>query len=189
MEAILTMLSEVGKETTDLILPLVGRFLSNYQNSYKAARLRISGDTYHLEKIARYKMQIAEQQYFQTSLQYLKRKGFVIGKRQGRSSFWSLTEKGYTHLEEIRMRHIPYDKEITDKIFILSYDIPETNRRDRGWIRGVLGFLDFSMVHKSVWIGKHKIPEGFLLDLKRRGVFKYVHIFEVGQRGTLAKLQ
>ncbi len=188
-QAILEGLLEIGQETTDLIMPLVAKFLSNYQNSYRAARQRITGDTYHLEKKSREARQKSEIQYFHTSLQYLKREGFVTNEREGKSSFWILTSEGEAHLNKLKTKHEPYKKEKTATTFVVSYDIPESSRRHRNWIRGVLHFLDFSMIHKSVWIGNSKIPENFLHDLKKKGIFRYVHIFGLGKRGTLAKLQ
>ncbi len=189
LETILDSLVGLGLETADLLLPLVGKFLSIRNNSYKKVRARISGDTYYLEKRARIEQQRAEQQRLQSSLQYLKQQGFVTREGRRHSFFWSLTEKGRSHLESLKIRRMRYKKEKTDKTIIVSYDIPENNRNNRDWVREVLRILDFSMVHKSVWIGNHKIPGDFLQDLKRKEIFAYVHIFEVGERGTLLKLQ
>ena len=112
-----------------------------------------------------------------------------MGKLKGQSFFWNLTDIGRSHLKKIRSRRVPYNKEQTGTVFIISYDIPESDRRSRGWIRGILKFLEYNMVHQSVWMGNHKIPEDFLYDLKSRNIFSYVHIFEVGEKGTLSKIK
>jgi len=189
VEEILANLVDAGKETAELLFPLVAKFISSYQTSYKNARARITGDTYYLEKKAREKRQEAEHQRFRSSLQYLKQCGFVKGERKGRSVFWSLTEKGRSHYDAIRTRRMRYEKERSDKTLIVSYDIPEYVRGKRDWAREVLKFLDFFMVHKSVWVGNNKIPEDFLHDLKRKEIFVHFHIFEVGKMGTLLKLE
>ena len=189
LKVILAKLLDTGYETTDLLLPLVAQFFSIYHNSYKNARRRITGDTYHLEINRRKEWEKDEYQRFKNSLQYLKREGFVTGRPNGNSFLWNLTGSGRSHLNEIKSRRAPYPKERADAVFIVSYDIPESCRRNRRWIREVLRFLNFSMVHRSVWVGSHKVPEDFLYDLKKRGIFSCVQIFEVGKRGTLSKIQ
>ena len=59
---------------------------------------------------------------------------------------------------------------------------------ERAWVRDVLRFLDFSMLHRSVWIGRCKMPEAFLEDLRLKNLHTCFQIFEIGKRGTLDQL-
>lgn len=74
------------------------------------------------------------------------------------------------------------------KLKIFAYDIPEREKQKRAWLREVLRLLGFRMLQKSLWIGKSKIPEGFLQDLRKKEIMDHVHIFEISKTGTLKEL-
>ncbi len=186
LELILGSLVDSSLRTVDILMPLVRRYIIE-QMSFRNIRARIGGDTYYLEKRARDDKERLEYRHFYDSLRYLKREGFVAEDHRSGLLFWRLTKSGHLHLKLLKTRHMRYSKEKTDKVFIVSYDIPEHSKKHRDWVRGVLKLLDFSMVHKSVWIGSSKIPEDFLRDLKTRSIFSYIQIFEVGKKGTLVK--
>ena len=57
--------------------------------------------------------------------------------------------------------------------------------RERNILRDILRMLGFNLIHKSVWIGKVKLPERFIADLQRLGILEYVEILEVTKSGTL----
>ena len=85
-------------------------------------------------------------------------------------------------------KKIDYDSLKDDKIKIITFDIPERERWKRAWLREALATLEFAMLHQSVWIGKNKIPEQFLEDLRDMNLLKYVHILEVSASGTLKEI-
>ena len=68
---------------------------------------------------------------------------------------------------------------------IFAFDVPEKEKRKRGWLRTVLRRLDFTMIQKSVWVGKSKIPQEFLEDIYRFKMVDFVEIFEVSKTGSL----
>ena len=68
---------------------------------------------------------------------------------------------------------------------IVSYDIPVLFNRERDGLRNVLKVLGFKMVHKSVWVGKVKLPEQFISMLEKCGILEYVEILKVTKRGSL----
>ncbi|OGI66267.1 hypothetical protein A3A95_01970 [Candidatus Nomurabacteria bacterium RIFCSPLOWO2_01_FULL_39_18] len=82
-----------------------------------------------------------------------------------------------------------YQTENQRGLVIISFDIPEKLRRKRNWLREVVKNLQFGMVHKSVWIGKVKIPHEFILDLELLKIIEFVEIFEIGKTGTLKKME
>ena len=55
--------------------------------------------------------------------------------------------------------------------------------------RSALTYLEFKMIQRSVWIGKSKIPDQFLKDLRAVGLIETVEIFEVGKSGSLRYLK
>ena len=137
-----------------------------------------------------------EKQKFYNLLNYLKIRGIVKNKKRGKESVWSITDTGLEKLDLLKERNLysresaQYKKGREDSNFkIIVYDIPvsEGNKK-RNWLRAVLKNLGFTMLQKSVWLGKRKIPEELLNDLHRRKMLKYVQIFEVAREGTLREL-
>ncbi len=109
----------------------------------------------------------------------LKNDGLIRGAKKGQLN---LTKKGRETLENFQES---YEKIASERLVIVSFDIPESLRRGRGILREKLKLLGFQMVHQSTWFGKSKVPPEFLSELERIGVLKYVKIFEVTKGGTL----
>ena len=74
---------------------------------------------------------------------------------------------------------------MSDEVIIVSFDVPERRRHWRDWLRFQLASLGLQKLQLSVWIGKVKLPEEFLEDLKKFQLLTYVHILSVGKKGTL----
>ena len=129
---------------------------------------------------------------FQKLLSKLKKEGFVDNIKNKGTSSLVITEKGKERLKKIKSKinNLPWvrEKRKSKNPVIISYDIPEDLRRHRFWLREVLKFLDYLMVHKSVWVGNTILPKEFMKELRDREVLDYVHIFEVTQQGTLDKV-
>ncbi len=66
----------------------------------------------------------------------------------------------------------------TEKVLI-SFDIPETKKKTRDWLRNQIRYWDFKMIHKSLWLGHGPLPEEFKNRLKHLGVDKKVRIFRI----------
>ncbi|MBI3458993.1 hypothetical protein HY061_01895 [Candidatus Azambacteria bacterium] len=101
-----------------------------------------------------------------------------------------LTSKGLEKLQRIKFRPCNQEFEIekSSRIIIFSFDIPEKYRKQRNWLREVLKFLNFELVHQSTWVGKIRIPEELLEKLEEMRILKYIKIFEVTKIGTLKEL-
>jgi len=102
-----------------------------------------------------------------------------------------ISSKGMDKLGKLR-NNLParyYKKETGQgNHIIISFDIPERLRRKRDWLREVVRNLGFRMIHKSVWLGKGKIPELFLVDLESIKILEFVEIFEISKSGSLKKI-
>ena len=96
-----------------------------------------------------------------------------------------MTKKGLLKLQKLQER----DKQISafknytmlpsGTSVVISFDIPEKERRKRDWLRFALKQLNFHMIQKSVWWGKTKIPKEFIDCLKELKIIDYVEIFRV----------
>lgn len=131
---------------------------------------------------------------YQKLVHKLKKEGFLIEKKEKNRNILRVTQGGAKKLFNLihrRKSHytVPraekYSSMRSENICIVTFDIPESERRKRDWLRGVLKFLGFSMVQKSVWVGKIKIPGDLLSDLSLLKMMDFIQIFEVGKTGTL----
>lgn len=107
---------------------------------------------------------------------------------------FEITSKGRKKLDKFKeqiLKNLPsrdYPKEKTSQLVLVSFDVPEKERRKRAWLRDVLKYLDFKMVHKSVWVGKFKVPKEFIDDLKKINLIDFVEILSIDRKGTLEKI-
>ena len=131
---------------------------------------------------------LCERKDFSTFVSKLKKDG-LIKKEKG---IISLTQKGKKKLISLkffrrRMEIVEKSKKELpmNKYILVIFDIPELYKNKRQWIRSVLTDLNYKMVQKSVWMGKNKIPEEFLVSLKELNIIDYVEIFEVSRLGSL----
>jgi CRISPR/Cas system-associated endoribonuclease Cas2 len=78
-----------------------------------------------------------------------------------------------------------YSAQASNRFIIVAFDIPETERKKRDWLREVLKTLNLTMVQKSLWIGKMKLPQNLIDDLHRVRLMDCVEIFEITKSGSL----
>ena len=112
------------------------------------------------------------------------KKLFILTEK-GKKKLFSLKEKGKKKLPDISYYQF---KEDSNKFVIVIFDIPELERKKRGWVRLALNNLGLKMIQKSVWIGKVKIPKEFLDDLFKLRLIDYIEIFEISKAGSLKNL-
>mgnify|MGYP001593289630 CR=1 FL=1 len=120
----------------------------------------------------------------------LKKDGLVKeGTGRGEKTL-SITRGGKLKLNDLRAkaeRTLPtnYKKEPGSALVIFAFDVPEKEKRKREWLRAVLRGLGFTMIQKSVWVGRKKIPREFLEDINKFKMVDFVEIFEVSKTGSL----
>jgi hypothetical protein len=129
-----------------------------------------------------------EKQKLWSTLNRLKRDGLI----EKNKDLWKITKNGLMKLEKIEpneiKRNILEKSKPSNNLIIISYDIPERYKKERWWVIEILKILDFKMIHYSFWVGKIKVPQEFLEELKIRGILDCFHIFEVNKTGTLKTL-
>lgn len=87
--------------------------------------------------------------------------GYVTVQRKSHHPLLVLTRKGLmrTLLEKSKIiSEKPWDK----KWRIIIFDVPESRRGKRDFLRRQLGLLGFQKLHKSVWVSPHPIPKEFV---------------------------
>ena len=124
-------------------------------------------------------------------LAWLKRDGLAEERQTGGRKIFVLTAKGFKKMLILRKRHknaLPektYETNTASNPTIIVFDVPEKERRKRDWLRVVLGSMGFTMLQKSVWVGKVKVPKGFIDDLLELHLTDFVEIFEITKAGSL----
>ncbi|MES2023662.1 MAG: hypothetical protein V4439_03180 [Patescibacteria group bacterium] len=115
----------------------------------------------------------------------LKKDGLIDEKDSGKLL---VTQKGNKKLSALKKSFLMdknYEKEKSDKVIIISYDIPVAFNKERNILRDILRMLGFEIVHKSVWVGKVKLPKRFITDVEELGILDYIEILEVTKSGSL----
>lgn len=168
---------------------LLDHFFSAYNRSYKAAHRSLYGGYDYNKNETKFSYEDPELQKFFSVLNRLKRQGFIKKKELKQGSLWNITKRGLEKLGFYkRKKETKYDAIKDTKIKIIVFDIPEHERWKRAWLREALTALEFSMLQKSVWIGKNKIPEQFLEDLRDMRLLHHIHILEVSASGTVKEI-
>lgn len=119
-------------------------------------------------------------------LSKLEKDGLIIKNSLGKID---LTYKGKSKLNVFKKSFLlnknKYKKEKSNNVIVISYDIPIAFNKERNILRDMLRYLDFNLIHKSVWVGKTKLPKEFIIDLEKLGILDYLEILEVTKNGSL----
>lgn len=98
---------------------------------------------------------------------------------------WKITKFGLAKLQRLirqtsdRLPANNYEGNKSRTVTIVTFDIPEKKRRLRDWLRSALSNLGFTMMHRSVWVGKIELPKIFIEDIKDLGIEHYIHILSL----------
>lgn len=181
---ILEFLEEAATTAVDLGFALAGGgSITQVQREFGRRHFRRGSKVEELEKSAR------KRNNFCKLLYKLKKEGLIAENKN--SHFLSVTAKGRKSIDLLKMRasqKLPpniYEKENDNKFRVIIFDIPESQRRKRNWLRSVLVSLDFTMLQKSVWAGKNKIPKDLLENLEELEISPFVEIFEISKAGSI----
>ena len=114
-------------------------------------------------------------------------KNGLVEKSDGGSI--AITKRGRQCLIDLQKGVMPprrYSMRKSSRAVVVIFDIPERDRRKRGWIVAALRGMGFALVQKSVWMGAGKLPADFIADLGKMQLMRHVRIFSVVETGTIA---
>lgn len=124
---------------------------------------------------------------FSAILSRLQRDGFVERRGAKQKARWHITKVGTKYLKENVARSQPLPRK--DGIpRIVSFDIPEKERKKRRWIREALLECGYHSLQKSVWIGFAPLPENFFEDSDLLSLRNCIHVFGIDRRGTIEEI-
>ena len=98
---------------------------------------------------------------------------------------WFMTVKGKKYFEN-KFDSLPqfifkFGKN-QPKNLIVMFDIPESRRTEREWLRSHLKRFDYEMIQKSVWLGPSPLPREFLKYLKKSGLTDNLKMFKTTKK-------
>ena len=117
---------------------------------------------------------------------HLKKKGFVGYVKREKILLPQITETGKKRLEGL----FPfYDtKRVWDKrIYLITYDIPETKKRDRDILREYLRKIGCGMLQASVWLTPYNPKEVLRKFIEEKGLRGQVLISDLGKDGSIGE--
>lgn len=185
-ERTLRILERIGEAITSTGA-LVDIFLTDYHTSYRRLRQPMLHAPSPRARRAAYETRERECVY--KLISKLKREGFLTSSAPHR---WQLTGKGRNLKEKLIARvkarlphHTAYPAAPAKELKLIIFDIPERERRKRAWLRAALKHLGFTMLQRSVWIGKATLPDAFLKDIRRLRLLPAVEILAVTKTGSI----
>jgi len=123
---------------------------------------------------------------FSSLLHRLKKDGLVSKTGRGINSRWSITLVGKNKLKHYKNLIEPLKPDGIPRL--VMYDIPESDRRKRDWIRSELVASGYDQLQKSVWLGYSPLSENFIKSIKDFGLINRVQIVSISKKGTLSEL-
>jgi len=110
----------------------------------------------------------------------MKKKGWVEKTPEG----WNITKQGSEALSSKNRFELiasPFTKDAARKT-IIAFDIPESKRLERVWLRNQLKAFGYIMLQKSLWQGPGPLPKEFAERLKELKIASGVKTFTVASK-------
>lgn len=125
-----------------------------------------------------------------STLYRLKKQGLVACSGPKKKTAWTITRDGRKFLRKapLRQPRNVYALEPEDGAArLVTFDIPEKEKKNRQWLHAELLACGFPQLHKSVFVGTRPLPSEFIRSLNDRRLTSYIHIVGIEKSGTLEK--
>lgn len=116
---------------------------------------------------------------YKSTLSKMHRAGLVDRK----NGCWLITEPGKKYLKEnkkLKNFDSPFQK-VSPKNLLLMFDISESRKAERAWLRKHLIRFNYFMLQKSVWIGPSPLPKEFSNYIKEIGLKDSIKTFKLAK--------
>ena len=151
---------------------------------YKGMRVNMFG----VPKPWKPKEEYRNKDYFHNTMYRLRKNGFV----EKISGKWILTKEGKEYFENKRKLSQKFTSPFmlnAPKNLLLMFDIPESRKAERNWLRWHLREFQYFMIQKSVWVGPSPLPKKFKDYAKNIGLNNYVKTFKLARPYQISKKQ
>jgi len=126
----------------------------------------------------------SEREYRNDSLyntMYRLRKDRFVEKISGE---WMLTKEGKEYFENKRKLSLKFSSPFAlnaSRNLLLMFDIPESRKAERNWLRWHLREFQYYMIQKSVWVGPGPLPKKFKDHVKSIGLDNFIKTFKLAK--------
>jgi hypothetical protein len=123
---------------------------------------------------------------FESTLSQLKKRGFVEQKEKK----FILTKSGKEYFENKNKLYVKFSSPFplnSPKNLLLMFDVPESKRAERNWLRWHLKEFQYYMIQQSVWVGPSPLPKKFKEHAKNMGLNKFVKTFKLAKPYQIKK--
>lgn len=119
-------------------------------------------------------------QSIRVTLSRLKKAGYISKNNKD----WLLTKKGTAYRKQALLYSYipsPFSPSVKNKL-IISFDVPESRRIDRNWLRNQIRIFGYTMLQQSLWIGPGPLPKEFKERLSTLKLDALVKIFSLSTK-------
>ncbi len=146
--------------------------------------LHYKGGRYNLFGLPKFKNY--PQNTLSGSMAYMEKKGFLIYDVDK----VTITQNGREYIKRKidSLKQFDYKfKKDAPKNLIVMFDIPETRKAEREWLRWHLKKFNYSMIQKSVWVGPSPLPKEFLEYIERIKIKDGLKTFKLAKAYSFKK--
>ena len=109
---------------------------------------------------------------YRDTLYRLNREGYIKRGEDG----WRITAQGKNRLKKsdyLKSFNSPFSSQSIRNL-LLTFDIPESQKVKREWLRMHLKEFNYKMIQRSVWVGPSPLPKEFLDYLKEIKIERFI---------------
>lgn len=95
-----------------------------------------------------------------------------------------MTKAGKEYFKNKRKLALKFDspfKSNDPKNLLLMFDVPESRKAERNWLRLHLKIFQYLMIQKSVWVGPSPLPKQFKAHVKEMGLDVFIKTFKLAK--------
>ncbi len=136
--------------------------------------------------VGKYKSYRFKKKTVTANLSRLKEQGLIV--KDPEKKVYYLTPEGKKFVAYIKDRYEILKKDWDKKIRVVVFDIPESKKYYRRWLRQELSLMQFERLQDSVYVGKYPLPESFYKELAENDIEDCVFIFTAGETSQKDKI-
>ncbi|PIZ87165.1 CRISPR-associated endonuclease Cas2 [Candidatus Nomurabacteria bacterium CG_4_10_14_0_2_um_filter_30_12] len=143
--------------------------LNNTMINYKGVSVNLFG----IPKLSQHKYNSLK-----SGINQLKKKEFIAKDNSG----WFLTPSGKKYIEKKYDSLIQFESQFSkndSKNLLVMFDIPETKKAEREWLRWHLKKFHYQMIQRSVWRGPSPLPKEFIDYLKKIKIYNNLKMLKI----------
>jgi phenylacetic acid degradation operon negative regulatory protein len=168
--------------TQSMILTIFGDYIRpNGNKIWIGSLIRLLKEFGHNEQVVR------------VSVSRMMKNGLLQSEKKGNKSYYSLTPRGVSRVDEAARRIYKLTSHEWDKKWrVIMYNIPEEKRQIRDELRKELMWIGFGSLSNGCWVSPNNFKKEINLLISKYEIEEYVHLFlseYVGPQSNLALVE